>query len=599
MDGALASAGAPSVFRRGGLVDGLPAALGQRGEGLLRALLVDQDAHRVLPADGRAQRDGLGPPLPPPHQRQIERVPILLGEEPGLPALLAGEAEVAHARLPVLEQVLPGVELEHAPKGDVGAGALHVLGRHAGAPARERHEEAQIPVLGPRAAHEEEVHLLVAGRGHRAPPRVELRLLPRAVLDGVAEHGAEARLLGRLDGVGLVVDEDDLLLDARELLREGEADRVRADQDPAMALLPAQAEHHGDERARHAGPDDRHGDHREDERPERHAALDAGVVEADREERGDGGRDDPARADPADEDALLRREVRAPGRRGDRQGPHDEHQHGDHHERRRPESPDVVEAYVGREEHEEQADEERRELLLELDELLVDERRAVAHDDARDRDGGDARLVEGDVRALEDQHREAEDEDVLEALRDQTAPAEEERDEAAADHAHGRAEGQPPGHRREREGDRLAGGAEHDLEGDGGGDGADGVDEHALRLEGRGDLALRPEAREERGDDRGAGDDDERAEEERELPAPAEGEGRDEGGAGRRDQHAEGEELPERAAGAAEAREAEVQPALEEDDRDGEADELVEPAAERVRHDHVRAVGPEGDACAF
>ena len=392
------------------------------------------------------------------------------------------------------------------------------------------------------------------------------------------------------------VQEHHALVFLREHLRHHRAQRRGAVDQPAVALATANPRERDDHGAQDCCARDAGGDHGEDQRSKGVAALDPVLAELEGEERGDGCSDDPARRDRGQGRALGNGEVRAVGAQRDSERPHQERERRAHDRAGPAQRPHVREAHVSGQEHEEGTDEDRDHLLFELGE---DERVAsahTAHDEAGGDHRGDAALRQRGVGRVEEHHDQPHGQAVAEALGDRRSGATQERDERPSDQAQRSAGDQATRQRRERQRDRLACRRERDLERDGGSDGPERVSEHALGLEHGRDPAVWTEPSQERTDDGGTGDDDQRAEGDREAWVPAQHVVRERGGGDRGERSANAQEPADRPLGAAHAIEIQREPALEEDQRDGDANEDLQARSELGGTDQIGAIGTEQHA---
>ena len=162
-----------------------------------------------------------------------------------------------------------------------------------------------------------------------------------------------------------------------------------------------------------------------------------------REQGGDGGSHDAARRHPRQKQLLVARQGAAGRRDGHSHGSHEQHQGRDDSDAAPAELAELRHPDIGGEEDEEHADEQRRELLLELHQFGESSGFDVADDDPSDRHGDDAAFVEHLVAELEEQKHERQDEHVLETFRYEAAQPQKARHEKPAKGADGASEGQP------------------------------------------------------------------------------------------------------------------------------------------------------------
>ena len=258
----------------------------------------------------------------------------------------------------------------------------------------------------------------------------------------------------------------------------------------------------------------------------------------------------------------------------------DQNQGGDDRESAPAQRVHIVECDVGREQHEEHADQQDRELVLELTQLVSHPGVEIAghHTGHRDRHQA-ARLHDG-VAGFEQQYDAGQGKDIFVVARDQHAipqrasqrePCRQTRDDPEAntddDPERFRCEcGQP------RRDDQLQEEASEQR--------ADRVDEHPFGLQNRLDPRAQSHVPQQRLNHRGAGHHDECPEERRQLDAPAEQERGQQRGAGPRDQRTHADQPPDRCFLALEARPLQVESALEQNDGDAEIDNAEQALAE-------------------
>ena len=133
----------------------------------------------------------------------------------------------------------------------------------------------------------------------------------------------------------------------------------------------------------------------------------------------------------------------------------------------------------------------------------------------------------------------------------------------------------------------------HQLQDEPGKQRADRVDQDALCLEDRLEPRSQPHVAQQRLDDGGTGHDHQRAEQGREIPAPAEHQPGQRGGANQRHQRAPRDQVADGGLLPFQAGPLEVEPTLEQDDRDTEVDDAEEPLAERPWVDSAEALRTE------
>ena len=207
------------------------------------------------------------------------------------------------------------------------------------------------------------------------------------------------------------------------------------------------------------------------------------MVERGRRDRCDGGCHHTARAEPGREEPLAQREVgsaRAP-QHADR--PHDERQRSDGRHAGPTEVHDGFEPHVGREQHEQHADQPERQLLLELADDARALRREIREHGRRDDDREDSALRENRFADRKARQRAAEDHEVFEPGRNDARPTKEQ-GQRAADRRPGPSSECQAHHETERAvGEASQRPLDDDLDRDGGDHRADRVDQEPFRLE--------------------------------------------------------------------------------------------------------------------
>ena len=185
-----------------------------------------------------------------------------------------------------------------------------------------------------------------------------------------------------------------------------------------------------------------------------------------------------------------------------------------------PSARQIGEPHVRRQQHEQHANQQHRELLLELEQRSLDVGAHVAPRPCRQIAARIPLSAQERVAALEDREHQREREDVLEPLGHGPAAPQQQRD-----HAPPTPPTAKPSPRRSPRplapASAPPSGSPTHLERDDGDERADRVDEDALGLEDGAEVACEPNAAHQRRDDRGTGDDDERAEQDRLAPGPS------------------------------------------------------------------------------
>ena len=205
-------------------------------------------------------------------------------------------------------------------------------------------------------------------------------------------------------------------------------------------------------------------------------------------------------------------------RKPDRNRPHDQNQAGDDEGAAPPELQDAVAPNARGEQHEQEADEQHRELILEFAQVAQTAGAEVADGDAADGHRHDAAVRHQAVASEEDEDDPGKRQDVLVRLRHDRAEPQEPGQDESAEYPRSEAEPEARHHIAQSARDRVGPRHEHDLEDENREDHADRIDQHALGLENR--LGPRTQAHlaEQRRDDRGSGDDHQAAEKGRLRP---------------------------------------------------------------------------------
>ena len=304
---------------------------------------------------------------------------------------------------------------------------------------------------------------------------------------------------------------------------EGELTRpvVAADDEHQATLLPGHVEAAGDERSGEPVEHDGGEDDDEDDGQHELGVGDSLVLELEAEGRCRRAGDDPARSHPGDEPSLPPCQRGPPGGEEGDERPEDQHHHQDEHDRLWQHGFDGARGDGRGDEHEEDADEQLHERLLELaGERDVDPTRRldpalVGETDAHQRRRREARVLAQEIGRhdrCDDDHQRGEDGHprLVEVYLAQEHP-EEDRARDGRSRAHSDAQ------RELAESPARA----HGVEDEDAEQRADRVDEHAFPLQRRPDRTCRADEGEERKHDGRTGDDEDRADQERHVVAHA------------------------------------------------------------------------------
>ena len=318
----------------------------------------------------------------------------------------------------------------------------------------------------------------------------------------------------------------------------------------------------------------RHGDHQEDQRSQLRAARDSVVAQDLGGMRGDRCRDDSARCQPGEKRLLSA--VEATARGGDRhvERPHDEHEESDHGCPSPAETRNLGQTNVRGKQHEEQTEQQRRELLLELVQLARLSARQVPDQKAGDDGHQDAALVPQRIADLVETDDDGEGERVSSLRGHDPLVAHRESDEGAGHEAEQHTDRDSLCERPTAPRQKLRRVRDGELERDDGECRADRVSENGLAFENRRHPRQHANSAQDRLDDGGPGHHDERAEENRRWSFPAEKKMRCQRRSRRGHQDADGHQTPDRRRLMPHGSQVEGQSPLEEDDGHRERHQL-------------------------
>ena len=243
----------------------------------------------------------------------------------------------------------------------------------------------------------------------------------------------------------------------------------------------------------------RRGDHQKDQRPQLPSLRDSLLRERSREQRRYGRRHDAARRQPRQERALAEREAGA--RRAHRhvERPDDKHEGGHRDNSRGTQGSHLRQPYVRGEEHEQEADQQDRELLLELLELPARQGGGIADHHAGDGRRHDPTVGKDHLGRGPEREQEGQREDACVALGDQAFGGQQPADHQAADHTDPGSQQEPARDSEQPAGRQVQLLRQNDLECHHCDDGGDGVDEDAFGFQDRVQVPLDPNAAQEGG----------------------------------------------------------------------------------------------------
>jgi len=227
-------------------------------------------------------------------------------------------------------------------------------------------------------------------------------------------------------------------------------------------------------------------------------------------------------ATPRHEHAFAHGEIRTRGADGDVERAHHEDQHRDGERARDTEGFDLGDANVGGQQHEEQADQQDAKLILELAQISIHSSAHVPDHDPSHGNGQNATLGNQHVTCHEEQEDRSQGHDVLVAIGNDPAKAQQAREAESTEKACKGPKAQL--HQHSTAADRQGVGVEcqRNFEYEYGEDGANGIDQHPFCLEDRRNPRPQAQFAYQGSDDRGSGNGDEAAKQAREQPRPVE-----------------------------------------------------------------------------
>ena len=260
--------------------------------------------------------------------------------------------------------------------------------------------------------------------------------------------------------------------------------------------------------------------------------------------------------------------MRSDRRQEDGEWSGDDHEEEYEDQHARPESEDLVTSQTRTEENEQNPDQQDPDHFGEVEDLLCSNPSVVGQDQSEDGGGQQPRLVRDQIRGCERHEGPGQTDQRQQRLGDEM-----ESQRGDQQDRHDSARGEPTEDEHENLSDHRArligadlGRPQDHVERDHGQHRPDRVDEDALPLEEGTDGSLRPDAAQDRLDDRGAGDDENRSEQD----GATEGQRREQHGPDSADdprhERSDGDERPDDPLTSSHLPETKAQPTLEEDD---------------------------------